>query len=427
MLAMDTDKDIVVKAKNISKKFCRRVKHVMLYGSQDVIKDFFGVKSKTSLLRNGEFWAVRDLSFELRKGETLGIIGLNGSGKSTTLKMVNGIFMPDNGCIEVRGRVGALIEVGAGFHPILTGRENIYINGSILGMTKKELDKKFDEIVDFAELRDFIDTPVKFYSSGMFIRLGFAVAVFCEPEILLIDEILSVGDISFQNKAFKRLYEIKEKANGIIYVGHNMIHIRNMCDKILVLDKGNTLFFGDTTDGIKFFHDFVGKTKSVVISDNEDTGKNFKRRYFSNYSNSEIKILDFGLMNEKFEVQNLFGEHETIIQFCELELKLDIEELQFTFGVSDEADRFDCLRAISDDDSILNLKNLKKGKYRILLKYSDPHLTSNIYYSTLSVRNPVTGETYERIISANTFSVIGGYRIRGVVATERNWDFIKLE
>lgn len=417
------DNDVVVKVNNISKKFCRRVRHVMLYGSQDIIKDFIGIKSRTHYLRQGEFWAVNGVSFDLNKNETLGIIGLNGSGKSTILKMVNGIFMPDNGFIEINGRVGALIEIGAGFHPMLTGRENIYINGSILGMSKKEIDQKFDEIVDFSELREFMDTPVKFYSSGMFVRLGFAIAVYCNPEILLIDEILSVGDISFQNKAFKRLYSMKEKAKGIIYVGHNMQHIRNMCDRIMVIDSGKKLFIGDTSEGIKFYQDFVGKKK--IIDVNKSRKKGFKRRYFSNYSNREIEILGFGLMDKDHKDNKVFKENDTIVQYCDFEVKVGLKELEFTFGISDEYDRFDCLRAISGEGG-LTVKDIKPGRYRIYLNYRNPHLTSNIYLSTLSIRNPVTGETYERIISDSPFSVIGGFRNRGVVGTDKKWDLIEL-
>lgn len=420
------DKKTVVKVENVSKKFCRRIKHVMLYGFQDIVKDFFGIKSKTHYLRSGEFWAVDNVSFELNKGETLGIIGLNGSGKSTILKMINGIFMPDSGIIEINGKVGALIEVGAGFHPLLTGRENIYINGSILGMSKKELDEKFDEIVDFSELRDFIDTPVKFYSSGMFVRLGFAVAVFCNPEILLIDEILSVGDISFQNKAFKRLYSMKEKANGIIYVGHNMQHIRNMCDRIMVIDSGKKLFIGDTLEGIKFFHEFIAKNKTK--SEISQEGLGFKRRYFSNYDNEELEILKFGLFNSDYEDNIIFEENQQIIQYCIINVKKDLEELEFTFGISDEYDRFDCLRSVSsDDDGSVNFSNIKPGQYLITLKYENPHLASNLYYSTLSIRNPVTGETYERIVSGKPFSVIGGLKERGVIKAKRNWQINKID
>src|SRR3990170_2258915 len=196
------DEDIAIKVEHVSKKYCKSLKNSMLYGVNDIARNSLGFSSHSERLRNGEFWAVDDVSFELKKGETLGIIGPNGAGKTTLLKMLNGIFWPDKGKITVRGRVGALIEVGAGFHPLLTGKENVYVNAAILGMTKKEVDKKFNDIVEFAGIGDFINVPVKFYSSGMFVRLGFAVAVHCEPDILLIDEILSVGDAKFRAKCY---------------------------------------------------------------------------------------------------------------------------------------------------------------------------------------------------------------------------------
>ncbi len=182
----------------------------MWYGFRDILRDTAGLHPKSDRLRRKEFWAVDDVSFELRKGETLGIIGPNGAGKTTLLKMLNGIVLPDKGSLRIKGRVGALIQVGAGFHPQLTGRENIYINGAILGMGKREIDKKFDAIVEFADIGDFLDTPVKHYSSGMFVRLGFAVAVHCEPEILLVDEVLAVGDTGFQTKCFNKIGELKK-------------------------------------------------------------------------------------------------------------------------------------------------------------------------------------------------------------------------
>ncbi|MCK4325438.1 ABC transporter ATP-binding protein, partial [bacterium] len=183
--------DIAIKVEHVSKKFCKRLRHTMLYGTVDIARSTLGLLPHSGQLRVGEFWAVDDVSFELKRGETLGIIGPNGAGKTTVLKMLNGIFMPDKGKIIIKGRVGALIEVGAGFHPMLTGRENIYINGTILGMSKREIDKKFDDIVNFADIGDFIDSPVKHYSSGMYVRLGFAIAIHCEPDILLVDEVLA--------------------------------------------------------------------------------------------------------------------------------------------------------------------------------------------------------------------------------------------
>src|SRR3990172_3423613 len=200
--------DVVIKAEHVSKKYCKSLKHSMSYGLQDIGRNLVGLSSRSELLRKNEFWAVDDVSFELKRGEALGLIGPNGCGKSTLLKMLNGIFWPDKGKITMKGKVGGLIEVGAGFHPLLTGRENVYINGAILGMSRKEIDDKFDDIVEFADIEDFIDAPVKSYSSGMFVRLGFAVAAHCEPDVLLVDEVLAVGDVNFQNRCLRRINEM---------------------------------------------------------------------------------------------------------------------------------------------------------------------------------------------------------------------------
>ena len=185
---------------NVSKKYCRNLKRSMFYGIMDIAKNTIGLSSRSHNLRKDEFWALDNVSFEVRKGETFGIIGKNGSGKTTLLRLINGIFWPDKGKITVKGRTGALIAVGSGFHPLFSGRENIYINGAILGMSKREIDEHYDAIVEFADIGDFLETPVKYYSSGMFVRLGFASMMFCQPEIMLIDEVLSVGDLSFQFK-----------------------------------------------------------------------------------------------------------------------------------------------------------------------------------------------------------------------------------
>jgi len=218
----------------------------MLYGIKDIGRNMLGLSSYSDKLRKGEFWAVDDVSFKVKKGEILGVIGLNGSGKTTLLKMINGIFWPDKGKITVKGRVGALIAVGAGFHPLLTGRENVYINAAILGMTRKEVEKKFEDIIEFADIGDFIDMPVKFYSSGMFVRLGFAVAVHCELDILLVDEVLAVGDLAFALKCHKKLSEIKQNGKTVIIVSHSIQAIRNKCDKVLWLEGGKLNEIGET-------------------------------------------------------------------------------------------------------------------------------------------------------------------------------------
>jgi lipopolysaccharide transport system ATP-binding protein len=247
---MILEDDVLIKVENLSKKFCRKLKKSMYYGAVDSIKSMLGIPLKTGYLRQEEFWALDDINFELRKGEALGIIGVNGSGKTTLLRLLTGIFPPDKGRVVIKGRVGALIAVGAGFHPHMTGRENIYLNGTILGMARKEIDEKIDEIIDFADIGDFLEAPVSTYSSGMRVRLGFAIAMHCEPDILLIDEILSVGDLSFRNKSMRKMAEFREKANGLIFISHNLEQVRVLCKNVIVLDKGRIVYYGPTHNGL---------------------------------------------------------------------------------------------------------------------------------------------------------------------------------
>lgn len=241
--------DVLICCENVSKKFCRDLKRSMFYGAKDAVRRVFGMGIKTNKLRKSEFWALDNVSFELKRGDCLGVIGSNGAGKSTLLKLLNGIILPDKGRITTRGRTGALIQVGAGFHPNLTGRENIYVNGQILGMDKGYIDKKFDEIVAFADIGDFLDTPVKFYSSGMFVRLGFAVAAHMEPDILLIDEILAVGDMGFRAKCYNAVYDLQKNA-AIIIVSHNMYQISRTSSKAMLLKKGKVCLYSSNVNEV---------------------------------------------------------------------------------------------------------------------------------------------------------------------------------
>jgi homopolymeric O-antigen transport system ATP-binding protein len=198
-----------------------------------------------------EFWALEDVSFEVQKGDALGIIGRNGAGKSTLLKVISRITEPTRGRVTIRGRVASLLEVGTGFHPELTGRENIYLNGAILGMTRQEIRKKFDEIVAFAEVERFLDTPVKRYSSGMYVRLAFAVAAHLEPEILIVDEVLSVGDAAFQRKCMGKMSDVTQQGRTVLLVSHNMPAVLNICSKALLLNAGRVCVLGDTSDCVR--------------------------------------------------------------------------------------------------------------------------------------------------------------------------------
>ncbi|MGB7925670.1 MAG: ABC transporter ATP-binding protein [Pyrinomonadaceae bacterium] len=200
--------------------------------------------------RAEDFWAVRDVSFEVRRGEALGIIGHNGAGKSTILKLLSNITAPTGGEITINGRLSALIEVGSGFHPELTGRENIYLNGSILGMRRREIARKLDDIVDFAGVRQFIDTPVKRYSSGMYVRLGFSIAAFLDPDILLLDEVLAVGDAAFQSKCLQRITELKQSGTTIVFISHDLGAVERLCDRVILVQRGEVAASGAARDVI---------------------------------------------------------------------------------------------------------------------------------------------------------------------------------
>lgn len=228
-----------VAVENVSKKFGLSLKSALKYGLVDSMRRLTGRHSEQHL-RTGEFWALQNIDFSLEPGDALGIMGVNGSGKTTLLRILNGTYLPDIGKVTMRGRIGALIAAGAGFSPMLSGRENIFISGTLLGMTPPEVRRKFDEIVDFAELGEYIDMPVRNYSSGMSVRLGFAIAVIGTPHILLVDEVLAVGDIAFQKKCFERIHQLKERGTTILLVSHSPGQIWAVCNKGLVIHRGIT-------------------------------------------------------------------------------------------------------------------------------------------------------------------------------------------
>ena len=238
--------DVVLSVKGVSKKFCRDFKRSLVYGVQDIVGELLGFRSSNNdKLRKKEFWALQDISFELRRGESLGLIGTNGSGKTTLLRIIAGLIKPDKGEVKVNGRVAPLIALGAGFNPVLTGRENIYANMSILGLSRSEIDERFDEVVAFAEVGEAIDAPVQSYSSGMASRLGFSSAIHTEPDILLIDEVLAVGDMRFRIKCYRKLAELIKKGTSFILVSHDQNSILAICNSLTYLAKGIVIESGD--------------------------------------------------------------------------------------------------------------------------------------------------------------------------------------
>lgn len=237
-----TEPPVVIRVNDIAKRFVIR--------KDKSLKERL-VNFARSNKHKEDFYALKNVNLEIRAGETVGLTGVNGSGKSTLLKLIGGIMRPSAGYIERRGQVAALLELGAGFHPDLTGRENVYLNGAILGLSRDEVNKHFDSIVDFAEIGEFIDTQVKFYSSGMYVRLAFAISVHVDPDILLVDEVLAVGDQPFQDKCMKRIREFQEEGRTIVFVSHNARQIKGVCDRVVVLTHGEVVFDGPTDEGLE--------------------------------------------------------------------------------------------------------------------------------------------------------------------------------
>jgi lipopolysaccharide transport system ATP-binding protein len=251
--------DVVIAVEKLGKKYSLRHQRRERYTA---LRDVLAEKAKALFRRNGQtndtredFWALRDISFELKRGEVLGIIGRNGAGKSTLLKILSRITEPTTGKVRIKGRVASLLEVGTGFHPELTGRENIYLNGAILGMSRVEVKAKFDEMVAFAEVERFLDTPVKRYSSGMYVRLAFAVAAHLEPEILVVDEVLSVGDAQFQKKCLGRMQRVSREGRTVLFVSHNMVAVRMLCTRAVLLDQAELAYDGDIEQAIAVYQE----------------------------------------------------------------------------------------------------------------------------------------------------------------------------
>jgi ABC-type polysaccharide/polyol phosphate transport system ATPase subunit len=274
--------DIAVEASGVSKRF--RLYHER---NQSLKAAFMrGRRAKFD-----EFWALRDVDLQIPAGKTFGLIGHNGSGKSTLLKCLAGILVPDRGKIDVHGRVSALLELGAGFHPELTGRDNVYLNGSILGMSRKQIDRQFEEIVDFAGLETFIDTPVKNYSSGMYVRLGFSVAINVDPEILMVDEVLAVGDESFQRKCMEKFADFRAQGRTVIIVSHALGTMRSMCDEVAWLDHGKVQGVGDPADLVD---GYVGASHEDRVQPAEDEKESSGARWGS----GEIRLTSAELLHD---------------------------------------------------------------------------------------------------------------------------------
>ena len=306
---------------NVSKKFTLR--HERARSFQEAALAFLRGRDNS----REELWALKDVSFAVERGKTLGIIGPNGSGKSTVLKLITRILEPTSGRIDVQGRVSALIELGAGFHPDLTGRENIYINGSVLGFSRKEMKAKFDRIVEFSELEKFIDVPIKHFSSGMHMRLGFAVAIHVDPDILLIDEILAVGDQAFQNKCLSKIGELKSQGVTILFVSHDLEAVRNLCTAALWLENGVIQERGTTDRVIDSYLNNVTAMTEAQLSRERQIGDSENR-----WGSGEVEITDVKFLDVQGRERRAFKTGEKMV--VRLKYHAHIEVRQPVFGLA---------------------------------------------------------------------------------------------
>lgn len=346
--------------------------------------------------KNKHIWSLNDINFEIKKGDSIGIIGRNGSGKSTLLKILSRITAPTIGKIKIKGRIGSLLEVGIGFHPELTGRENVFLNGAILGMSKAEVKKQLDEIVAFAGVNDFIDTPVKRYSSGMYVRLAFGVAAHLEPEILIVDEVLAVGDIEFQRKAMQKMNEeVKEKGRTVLFVSHNMQAIRSLCNQSILLDKGSMVLMDQSE---KVIHAYVSTKMeegngAVAIADRKDrTG------------NGLIRVTDICMYTPGKRKERVFVSEEKV----HLEIKYfstgTFCDVDFWIGVLDKENRtmFRCnLGTIKGRTQIVN-----KGAGFIRFNIQQLRLSPGAYHMDLEIREHV--HRFDRVEGCISFEVEAG-------------------
>jgi len=394
--------NVLIKVENVGKKFCHSLRRSMLYGIGDIARDVLNVDTNPEDLRQDEFWAIENVSFEVKRGECLSVIGRNGAGKSTLLKMLNGIFPPDQGKITIRGKVAALIEVGAGFHPMLTGRENIYINGSILGMGKKEIDSKFDDIVAFAELEEFIDSPVKHYSSGMYVRLGFAIAAQLNPDVLLLDEVLAVGDASFRAKCFNQISNIMKKS-AVVFVSHSMPHVAHVSSKLMHIQSGKANYYGEKIQ--------IGIAK-YFSSSNIDINA-------SQFSFDSTRISDV-CINHDFNrgVEVTYGSDLKITFSIHIKDCHDNPEIQII--ISDEV--FNNVIQITSPSRFLKPCRIQEQIVEVVLERL--LLNSGRYYLTIGVLDGKNGIILARYMNCAQFNVISRKIGYASIMLNGNWSLI---
>ncbi len=384
------------------------------------------LKGQEKQIEGDRFWALRDINLEVKEGEVLGIIGKNGAGKSTLLKILSRVTAPTRGSIKVKGRIASLLEVGTGFHPELTGRENIYLNGAILGMTKLEVKRKLEEIIEFSGVDQYIDTPVKRYSSGMRVRLAFSVAAHLDPEILVIDEVLAVGDVEFQKKCLGRMSKVSQEGRTILFVSHNLGAINRICSKSIVIKNGEVAFTGSSEDGVAYYLD-QAKNDTLGIGDEYDGSAPI---VFPENQDSPAQIRQLSLYGKSGHGGNVFQFNEEIALHIDLSVKIMKKDYYVLFSIRD---LYDNIIYVSADNDLHDspLCSEKPGDYHYKVLLPDSLLKPGYYSITVSFtqKNKIGGPI-DRHDSVLNFTIVdndsyraasGGYRKAAIVAPAVEW------
>lgn len=380
--------DIAIHIRNLAKSY--RIGHQRektLHGS-------LGHSLRTLFSRDQsyeEFWALKGISLDIRQGQVLGIIGRNGAGKTTLLKVLSRITYPTNGEFTIHGRVASLLEVGTGFHPELSGRENIFLNGTILGMSRAEVRQRFDEIVDFSGVEHFLDTPVKRYSSGMYVRLAFAVAAHLEPEVLIVDEVLAVGDAAFQKKCLGKMGEVARKGRTVLFVSHNMGAISQLCDSALLLGEGQTIYSGSTDEAV-----------AIYLSQSEEN----RSGYIQRFGNRKVEFLSWEILNQEMKESGEFRMGEPVTLRFRIRFNESMDDLDFGLSLRNTAG--ERITHLLNRDEGLNISGLAGEEKQISIRLNEVFLAPGRY--AVSAGMEKFAEDFDVIEDALTFTLIQGIR-----------------
>jgi lipopolysaccharide transport system ATP-binding protein len=389
--------DTIIRVENLSKKYIighqkqdsyNTLRDSLANGAKGLLRPFQRTKSQQDANPSlEEFWALKDVSFDIKQGDRVGIVGRNGAGKSTLLKVLSRIMEPSSGSIRIKGRVASLLEVGTGFHPELTGRENISLNGAILGMSKSEITSKFDEIVDFAEVEKFLDTPVKRYSSGMYVRLAFAVAAHLEPEILIVDEVLAVGDLQFQKKCLGKMGEISQGGRTILFVSHSMGAVNALCNKAVFLEKGRIREVG-TVERI---------TTSYMNDMFQNKIEDLKQLRLPGFGNN-IRFSDIKLTTGENSNLN-FG--EPIVYSLTIEADIKAEDLIIGTSIFNRDDV--CVGSLLSQETF----SMSSGeKITLNLEISNTNLVPGSYYASFGINQKGGGSNFDAVVGKPAFQIL---------------------